>query len=101
MVSLTDHAAAALRRLIEEEATAGYGLRLQVVGGGCEGLYYDLDLVAAPAEGDEVGSSHGIPVYVDGRASALLEGTTVDYRDGFRFENPRAKTICRCGASFR
>ncbi|MHB8419242.1 MAG: HesB/IscA family protein [Myxococcales bacterium] len=101
MVRLTPGAASALRQLMAEEAAAGHGLRLQIVGGGCEGLYYDLDLVPGPAEGDEVGSSEGIPVFVDGRARELLGELTLDYQDGFRFENPRARATCRCGASFR
>jgi len=101
VVQLTEEAAAALQRLMAEESAPGLGLRVQVVGGGCEGLYYDLDLVPAPFEGDDVGSSRGIPLYVDNRARALLDDLTLDYQDGFRFENPRAKAVCRCGASFR
>jgi iron-sulfur cluster assembly accessory protein len=98
---LTPAAAAALKQLMAEEAVSDHGLRIQVVGGGCEGLYYDLDLVAGPADSDDVSTSEGVRLFVDRRALPLLEGTTVDYQGSFRFENPNAKRTCRCGASFK
>ena len=101
MVRLTPAAAGALRRLLDEERASDHGLRIRVVGGGCEGLYYDLDLVPGPGEGDEVFESEGLRLFVDRRALPWLDGLSVDYSDGFRFDNPRARRICRCGASFR
>jgi iron-sulfur cluster assembly protein len=98
---LTAAAAAALKGLMAEESVPNHGLRIQVVGGGCEGLYYDLDLAAEPADTDDVSESEGVRLFVDRRALPLLDGTTVDFRDGFRFENPKARRTCRCGASFR
>ncbi len=100
MLQLTPAAAAALKTLLAEESVPSHGLRIQVVGGGCEGLYYDLDLVAEPSEADEVSLSEGVRLFVDRRALPL-DGTTVDFQGGFRFENPNARRTCRCGASFR
>jgi iron-sulfur cluster assembly accessory protein len=100
-IRLTADAAAALSGLMAEESASNYGLRIQIVGGGCEGLYYDLDLVAAPADSDDVFTSEGVRVFVDRRARPLLDGTTVDFHEGFRFVNPNARRICRCGVSFR
>ncbi len=101
MIQLTPAAAAALKGLMAEESASNHGLRIQIVGGGCEGLYYDLALAAEPSDSDDVSISEGVRLFVDRRALPLLEGTIVDYRDGFRFENPRARRTCRCGASFR
>jgi iron-sulfur cluster assembly accessory protein len=101
MVQLTPAAADALKKLLAEESAPDFGLRIQVVGGGCEGLYYDLDLVAEPSDSDDVTLSEGVRLFVDRRALPLLDGTTVDFQGGFRFQNPNARRTCRCGASFK
>ncbi len=101
MISLTKAAAEALLSLFQEEGALGWGLRVQLVGGGCEGLYYDLQPAPGPGPEDDEGESAGLRLFVDRRARPLLEGATLDYRDGLRFSNPNARRTCRCGASFR
>ena len=44
MVRLTDKAAAMVRETIEREGLVAAGLRVAVVGGGCSGFQYSLDL---------------------------------------------------------
>lgn len=99
-IHLTPRASAALRELLAEEEAPGVGLRLQVVGGGCSGFSYDLALTDHPEPEDDATELDGVPLFVDRRAGALLEGLTLDYQDGFRFANPNARTTCRCGVSF-
>ena len=101
MIRLTPAAASALKTLLEEEGAPDHGLRIQVVGGGCEGLYYDFALEARAAEGDEVVEASGVRLFVDRRALPLLDGATLDYPGELRFDNPNARRTCRCGASFR
>ena len=101
MLRLTPTAASALKMLMVQEAVPDHGLRIQLVGGGCEGLYYDLELAPEPLASDETFMSEGLRLFVDRRALALLDGTTLDYQGGFRFENPNARRVCRCGGSFR
>lgn len=101
VIELTLSAAEAIVALLAEEGATGHGLRLQLVGGGCAGLCYEIELVAGPAPGDKVGASLGVPIFIDRRALPLVAGTRVDYQGGFRFENPNARQTCRCGASFR
>jgi len=43
-VRLTDKAAAMVKETIERESLAGSGLRVAVVGGGCSGFQYSLDI---------------------------------------------------------
>jgi iron-sulfur cluster assembly protein len=100
-LQLTERAADAVRARAHEAEVAGWLLRVAVVSGGCNGLTYDLYFVEEPAPEDAVLESAGIRVAVDGRSAPLLDGTTIDL-DGrsFRFENPRARRGCSCGASF-
>jgi len=43
-VKLSDKAAAMVKETIERENLQGSGLRVAVVGGGCSGFQYSLDL---------------------------------------------------------
>ena len=42
MLNVTDSAATKVKELIAAEGYDGYGLRVQVVGGGCSGMQYRL-----------------------------------------------------------
>ena len=81
------------------------GLRLSVVGGGCSGFQYSLELDDAPREDDAVYVYDGVRVFVDPTSAPYLSGTSVDYVDGlhgagFKFVNPNADRTCGCGSSF-
>lgn len=81
------------------------GLRVAVVGGGCSGYNYALDIDEETDDGDIVLELDGLVVYVDQHSYSLLKGTTIDYttsfeKSGFVFNNPNAKKTCGCGSSF-
>ena len=81
------------------------GLRLSVVGGGCSGFQYSLELDDAPREDDAVYVYDGVRVFVDPTSAPYLSGTSVDYvaglhGAGFKFVNPNADRTCGCGSSF-
>jgi len=109
-VTVTEKAAAEVRRIISEQQGAGLAekvyLRLRVVGGGCSGFQHKLDLDPQINEKlDEVFDFHGVPVVIDRRSLMYLAGATVDYHDdlnrrGFSITNPQAKSHCGCGSSF-
>ncbi|HVE83642.1 MAG TPA: iron-sulfur cluster assembly accessory protein [Myxococcales bacterium] len=105
MISLTAEAAAQVQAALRARGLEGFGLKVQIVGGGCEGFLYDLLYVDAPEPEDAVCQSRGVPVYVDARALPAVDGMVIDHRrtrygEGFTFENPRAASRCSCGASF-
>jgi iron-sulfur cluster assembly accessory protein len=104
-VTLTPAAAASLRAAKDEKRIEGFGLRVQIVGGGCEGFLYDLLFVDAPEPEDLVFETEGQRIFVDPRSFPALDGLVIDhgstpYGSGFLFANPRAKARCSCGASF-
>ena len=99
----------ALARLVELRAEEGYdesyGIRVEVKGGGCSGLSYDLDFDNAEKPGDHVFEHNGIKVYVGAKSLLYLVGTELDFTDGlngkgFAFNNPNASRTCACGESF-
>ncbi len=105
MISLSHRAAAEIRAAKRAKGIEGFGLRVQVVGGGCEGFLYDLLFSEQADPDDYVFQSEGLEVYVAPKTFATIDGLTIDYGptgygEGFVFTNPRARTRCSCGVSF-
>lgn len=104
-VGLTEMAVEKVRETIEGQKLDGHLLRIAVVGGGCSGYNYDLDLVREPRGDDLTYDCGGIPVAVDKQSIDFLNGTVIDFVEslqgaGFKFNNPKAKATCGCGTSF-
>jgi iron-sulfur cluster assembly protein len=83
----------------------GLGIRLGVKTSGCSGMSYVMEFVDEVQEGDQVFESHGMTVVIDARSLPYMMGTELDFvreglNEGFKFENPNAKSSCGCGESF-
>jgi len=103
-VSITERAAEKIKQLQAAENKDSQGLRLKVVGGGCSGLQYKMDL-DQQKPGDRVFEKDGAKVLVDMKSLLYLNGTELDYKEelmqsGFVFQNPNVKRSCGCGTSF-
>jgi len=103
-LSVTDRAAARIKELLNADNRQGQGLRVKVVGGGCSGLQYKVD-IDQPKGSDKVFEKDGAKVLIDMKSLLYLTGTELDYKDelmqsGFVFQNPNVKKSCGCGASF-
>lgn len=103
-IQLTDAAVAKIRSLIPADEPGERGLRIKVVGGGCSGLSYKMDL-DSKRDGDRLFERDGARVIVDRKSYLYLNGTELDYADdlmssGFQLRNPNVKRTCGCGASF-
>jgi iron-sulfur cluster assembly protein len=104
MISMTDQAAAKIKGLLAEKGLPDAGLRVKVVGGGCSGLTYKMD-VDQPRDGDKVFEHDGARLVVDRKSFLYLKGTELDYKEelmasGFNLRNPNVKRTCGCGTSF-
>lgn len=104
LVTMTDSARDKVRQLLEKENKQDYALRVGVVGGGCSGYSYNLELDNEVDEEDTVCEFDGVRVLVDGMSARFLIGAEIDYVDGlkgagFAINNPNAKATCGCGES--
>ena len=104
MISMTDEAARRITALAAEKGLADGGLRVKVVGGGCSGLSYKMD-IDRPRDGDKVFEHGGARLVVDRKSFLYLNGTELDYQNdlmasGFTLRNPNIKRSCGCGSSF-
>ncbi|RPI26963.1 MAG: iron-sulfur cluster assembly accessory protein [Acidobacteria bacterium] len=105
MVTLTEKASLKVKEVMNEQTESYSGVRIAVVGGGCSGFQYAMNLETEEREGDHVVQVDGFKVYVDADSLAYLNGTEIDFVEtvqgaGFTFKNPNAKSTCGCGESF-
>lgn len=105
MITLTDRAASKVGELIASEGEEGLALRVAVRPGGCSGFSYEMFFDTDRATDDVTADYDGIDVVVDPSSAQLLEGATLDYKDGlqdagFSIDNPNAERTCGCGQSF-
>jgi iron-sulfur cluster assembly accessory protein len=105
LIRVTPNAAKKVGGLLTRQGRANGVLRVAVVGGGCSGLQYKMDLQDGPANRDILVESAGIKVVVDPKSALYVTGSELDYLDalqdgGFKVKNPNAATSCSCGESF-
>ena len=105
MITLTDTAASKVKDLIEAEGEPNLALRVAVRPGGCSGFSYEMFFDTDVADDDNLTDFQGVRVVVDASSAELLQGATLDYKDGlqgagFAIENPNAQRSCGCGKSF-
>ncbi|MEC7882424.1 MAG: iron-sulfur cluster assembly accessory protein [Verrucomicrobiota bacterium] len=105
LLKVSESASLKVKSLLQRQGRSSGVLRVAVVGGGCSGLQYKLDLQDAPANRDILVESGGIRVVVDPKTALYVTGSQLEYADkledgGFKVNNPNAASTCSCGESF-
>ncbi len=105
LIKVTENASRKLVSLLEKQGRAQGALRVAVIGGGCSGLQYKMDLVDGPANRDILVQSENVRVVVDPKSALFVSGSLLDYSEdlqkgGFKVTNPNAVAHCSCGESF-
>ena len=103
-VTLTPAATRQITRLMQREGSQG--LRIGVKKGGCAGMEYTMEYVAAVNPLDEVVEQDGARVLIAPMAQMFLIGTEIDYEtslleSSFKFRNPNVVDACGCGESVK
>lgn len=105
LIRLTQSAGKKVGDLLRKQGRSDGVLRVAVIGGGCSGLQYKMDLQDAPANRDILVQSAGVRVVVDPKSAIYVTGSELDFVEalqdgGFKVNNPNAATSCSCGESF-
>ena len=105
LIKLTENASRRLRSLLEKQGRPEGALRIAVIGGGCSGLQYKMDLVDGPAPRDILVLSSDVRVVIDPKSALFVSGSVLDFSEdlqkgGFKVTNPNAVAHCSCGESF-
>jgi iron-sulfur cluster assembly protein len=102
IVTITPKAAEKIKALTVDDPQKG--LRIKVVGGGCSGLHYKMEIDMA-TERDKVFQDNDAKAIIDKKTFLYIAGSEIDYVEalsgaGFKIQNPIAKRTCGCGESF-
>jgi iron-sulfur cluster assembly protein/iron-sulfur cluster insertion protein len=105
IISLTETAASKVKELLAAEGNDELALRVAVRPGGCSGYSYEMFFDSDVAADDMKTDFGGVRVIVDPASAQLLQGATLDFKDGlqgagFSINNPNAQRSCGCGQSF-
>ncbi|MDX6765569.1 MAG: iron-sulfur cluster assembly accessory protein [Candidatus Methylacidiphilales bacterium] len=105
LVRLTEKAAERLAALLTRQKRPQGALRVSVIGGGCSGLQYKMDLIDGPVSRDILVRSREVNIVVDPKSALFVSGSEIDFSDdlqkgGFKVTNPNASAHCSCGESF-
>jgi len=106
LIRVTENAVRRLASLLEQKGNPNGALRLAVIGGGCSGLQYAMDLVDGPKERDILVQASNVRLVVDPKSALFVSGSVLDYSEedlqkgGFKVTNPNAVAHCSCGESF-
>lgn len=105
LIKVTAKASDKLTSLLTRQGRPGGALRVAVIGGGCSGLQYKMDLVDGPAHRDIMVESQQVRVVVDPKSALFVSGSLLDFSEdlqkgGFKVTNPNAVAHCSCGESF-
>lgn len=105
LIRVTEKAAQRLKQLLEQTGKRDEALRIGVIGGGCSGLQYKMDLTDGPRPRDILVNSRGVKIVVDPKSALYVSGSELDFSDdlqkgGFKIINPNATSHCSCGESF-
>ena len=105
LIKLTENASRRLRSLLEKQGRPEGALRIAVIGGGCSGLQYKMDLVDGPVPRDILVLSSDVRVVIDPKSALFVSGSALDFSEdlqkgGFKVTNPNAVAHCSCGESF-
>lgn len=104
ILSLSEAAGTRVRAILAASDNPQAYLRLGVKKGGCAGMEYTMDFVAAPDRFDEVIEDQGVRVLIDSKAVLFLLGAEMDFvteklSARFVFRNPNETSACGCGES--
>jgi iron-sulfur cluster assembly accessory protein len=105
LIKVTENASRRLTSLLQKQGRPDGALRVAIIGGGCSGLQYKMDLVDGPMPRDILVHSANVRVVIDPKSALFVSGSLLDFSDdlqkgGFKVTNPNAVAHCSCGESF-
>lgn len=105
LILVKEGAARHLQGLLDRQGRPDGALRIKVIGGGCSGLQYQMDLVEGPLDRDILVVSNEVKVVIDPKSALFVGGSELDFsadlqHGGFKVSNPNALVTCSCGESF-
>lgn len=104
-IDMTHEAAQFAQELMKKYEKEGWGLKIEVIPGGCAGYKYFMDFQQEPDKGDKTYEIHGVKIFMSLFSAGLIKGSTIEFissleSTGLKINNPNATRGCGCGKSF-
>lgn len=104
-LKMTEEAAHFVADLLKKDGKEGWGLKIEVVPGGCAGYKYFMAFQKGPEGNEKALEFHGVKLFLSLMSSSMLKGSTIEYvqsleATGLKVNNPNATRACGCGKSF-
>ena len=104
-LNVTKEAAVFIADILKKEGKEGWGLKIDVIPGGCAGFKYLMDFQQKAEQGDKEFEFFGIKIFLSLMSLGLIKGSTVEYvtsleATGLKVNNPNITRACGCGKSF-
>ena len=103
-IHISERALSRLSSALEQHKLANIqaGMRLELSGGGCAGLTYELRFEKQPGQRDRVLHFGDLRLFVAPKSLIYLAGSILDWQQsrGFSVADPNWPNPCGCGLSF-
>lgn len=102
---MTKEASHYVRDLLKKEGKEAWGLKIEVIPGGCAGYKYFMAFQEKPEADEKTLEFHGVKIFMSLMSVGLIKGSTIEYTSsleasGLKVNNPNATRTCDCGKSF-
>jgi len=107
LISITDSAAAEIKKIMGNANSEIEGLKISSSHRGC-GQSFKMSLIekgTSDIKSMECVSQKGVKIYLDNKVLLSIIGTELDYKEDrissqFIFKNSNIDSVCGCGATF-
>lgn len=102
---MTHEAAQYVSQLLKKDGKEAWGLKIEVMPGGCAGFKYFMDFQEKPDAGDKTFEFHGVKVFLSLMSVGFIKGSEIEFMQsleatGLKINNPNMTRTCGCGKSF-
>ena len=77
LIKVLDQASSHLRNLLSKQGRPDGALKISVIGGGCSGLQYKMDLVDGPKDREILVVSNQVNVVTDPKSALFITGLSL------------------------
>lgn len=104
-LSVTKEAADYIAALLKKEEKEDWGLKVEVMPGGCAGFKYLMAFQEKPEPTEKVFEFHGVKIFLSLMSLGFIKGCTIEFvqsleATGLKVNNPNITRTCGCGKSF-
>ena len=102
---MTKEAATFVKDLLKKDGKEAWGLKIEVLPGGCAGYKYFMGFQEKAASDEKAFEFHGVKLFLTDECLAMIHGSTIEFTStleatGLKVNNPNATCACGCSKSF-